>query len=103
MAARVWTHGGENNTIKHWTLQIDGRDIAFTSIPSDGELFERIAARVERGEASDGRSSGFDDKWFWCKTHRIVTAGKSRCDVGVTRAEVCTLDGPYDDRATGSL
>lgn len=48
--ARVTTYGGERvhewsntRTVQHWQLEVDGRFIADTSIPSDAELFQRIA------------------------------------------------------------
>lgn len=32
-----------------------------------------------------------DTLWYICETHKIVTPGKSRCDVGVTLREMCQL------------
>lgn len=43
--AKVSTYGG-GGYVRHWQLHVDGRFIADTSIPADGDLYERIATAL---------------------------------------------------------
>ena len=52
MKSHVSTYGGELRgaypTVKHWQLHVDGVFIGDTSIPKNGELFERVAEALNR-------------------------------------------------------